>query len=409
MTKTTAKAVTMALIMTWSGLAAAQSSVTLYGVIDYGINFVNDAQTPSSGANGRTGGKQWNMSSSIMRGDRIGFKGSEDLGGGYKALFVLENGFDVGTGKFQQGGTFFGRQAYVGLGNRYGSLTFGRQYDEMVDYLGLLQGSPGVGAFGDHPGDVDNTGNDWRVNNSVKFTSQSYNGFQFSALYGFGGTAGNFANNSVRSFGASYAYGGLVVAAAYLNVNNPNQSFYGNNQNSSATGNNLGPVTGVTSNPIIAGFASARTLETYGAAARYSTGGLLFGLQYTNIKFKDLNNPESGSLALTNPLGYSGSTHFNNYNAYATYYVTPALSLNISYDFLIGGRIDNKGQASYNMLNAAVQYFLSKRTLVYVVASGQKASGTDSTGQSAVASMEAVTPSNSNRQIVVRVGISHSF
>lgn len=391
-----------------SGYAAAQS-VTLYGVIDYGVNYVNDAQMPSGNASGRAGGTQWNMSSSIMKGDRFGLKGVEDLGGGYKALFLLENGFDVGTGKFQQGGTFFGRQAYVGAGSPFGSLTFGRQYDEMVDYLGLMQGSPGVGAHGDHVGDVDNTGNDWRVNNSVKYASQKYRGLQFSALYGFGGVAGRFSTNSIRSAGASYEFTGLKVAIAYLNVNNPNQSFYGNNQNSSPTGNNLGAVTGVTSNPVISGFASARTLETWGIAASYSIGSLLFGAQYDNTKFKDLNNPDSGNLTLTNPLGYRGSTKFDNVNVYGIYYINPFLSLNISYDYLNGGRLDNKGSASYNLLNVAVQYFLSKRTVIYAVASGERASGTDSTGQSAVAVMEAVTPSNSGRQLVFRIGMSHTF
>jgi len=391
-----------------SGVAAAQSSVTLYGVIDYGLNYVNNAQM-SNGSGGRAGGRQWNMTSSIMKGDRFGLKGVEDLGGGYRALFVLENGFDVGTGKFQQGGTFFGRQAYMGLGNNLGTLTLGRQYDEMVDYLGPLQGSPGVGAHGDHIGDIDNTGNDWRVNNSVKFASQKYRGVQFSVLYGFGGLAGNFATNSVKSAGASYEFDRFKIAAAYLNVNNPNQSFWGNNQSSSTAANNLGPVTGVTSNPVIAGFASARILETWGLAATYTVGSLLVGAQYTNTKFKDLNNPNSGDLALTNPLGYTGSTPFDNYNVFGTYYLTPFLSLNLSYDHLNGGHLDNKGSARYDLVNAAVQYFLSKRTNVYVVASAEKASGTDSTGKPAVAAMEAVTPSNSNRQLVFRVGMSHTF
>ena len=93
--------------------ASAQSNVLIYGVIDYGLNFVNDAQTAASG--GRTGSHQYAMSSSIMQGNRLGFRGTEDLGGGYQAIFLLENGFDIGTGALGQGGNLFGRQAYVGL------------------------------------------------------------------------------------------------------------------------------------------------------------------------------------------------------------------------------------------------------------------------------------------------------
>src|SRR5260370_4470042 len=86
----------------------AQSSVTLYGLLDEGINYVNNVQTAQSGApHGRTGAPLYQMSTGLMQPSRWGMRGTADLGNHYQALFVLEDGFDVGTANFQQGGTCF--------------------------------------------------------------------------------------------------------------------------------------------------------------------------------------------------------------------------------------------------------------------------------------------------------------
>ena len=98
-------AIAFAVLGTCAGAAAAQSSVTLYGVIDQGINYTNN-----SGGNSLV-----EMASGHVQGSRFGLRGSEDLGGGTKAIFQLENGFSADTGRLGQGGRMFGRQAYVGL------------------------------------------------------------------------------------------------------------------------------------------------------------------------------------------------------------------------------------------------------------------------------------------------------
>ena len=110
-----------------SGVVYAQSSVTLYGIIDEGVNY-------NSNANGN---RLYNLSSGVFQGSRWGLRGKEDLGGGLGAIFVLENGFDVNTGRLGQGGLLFGRQAYVGISSPYGTVTFGRQYDSVVTTLDL--------------------------------------------------------------------------------------------------------------------------------------------------------------------------------------------------------------------------------------------------------------------------------
>src|SRR5260370_24206060 len=115
----------------FSNVANAQSSVTLDGVIDEGFEKISNVKT------GPGGGKTLYQldSTSGALGSRWGMRGSEDLGSGLKAIFLLENGFEINTGKLNQGGDEWGRQTYVGLSSTtYGSVTLGRQYDSVVDF-----------------------------------------------------------------------------------------------------------------------------------------------------------------------------------------------------------------------------------------------------------------------------------
>lgn len=122
----------------------AQSSATLYGIIDQGVNYISNAQSLDA-AGHRIGRSLYSTSSTVMAGNQLGFRGAEDLGGGYKTIFTLETGFDIGTGKLQEGGTFFGRQAFVGLTTPVGTLTLGRQYDSVVDFLRPLSAASAGG------------------------------------------------------------------------------------------------------------------------------------------------------------------------------------------------------------------------------------------------------------------------
>jgi predicted porin len=96
----------------------SRANVTLYGVVDAGVSFTN---------NQVGGGSVVRQTSGSLSSSRWGVRGSEDLGQGLKAVFVLESGFDVDTGKSAQGGRLFGRSAYVGLESQWGSILFGRQ------------------------------------------------------------------------------------------------------------------------------------------------------------------------------------------------------------------------------------------------------------------------------------------
>src|SRR5471032_1075549 len=107
--------------------AHAQSSVTLYGILDAGITYVSNAG----------GSHQFKFDDGISYGNRIGFKGVEDLGGGLQALFVLESGFHLGNGQLAFGGAEFGRQAYVGLKNDWGTVSLGNQLDMTEEFVYL--------------------------------------------------------------------------------------------------------------------------------------------------------------------------------------------------------------------------------------------------------------------------------
>jgi len=129
----------LAVAVTGLGAAAAhaQSSVTLYGIVDAGFTYTNNQKGQSA----------YQATPGNVQGSRWGLTGSEDLGGGNKVLFKLENSFNLETGALGGGGRMFGRGAWVGLSNdQAGMITLGRQYNSVQDYLSNLQIN-GVGAM----------------------------------------------------------------------------------------------------------------------------------------------------------------------------------------------------------------------------------------------------------------------
>lgn len=109
-------------VLSASCCAMAQSTVTLYGVADVNLQSVKQATVDGTGL-GVAGVTQTKIESGGQNGSRWGLKGSEGLGGGWNAVFDLQNGFNVDTGASGQGGLLFGRHAFVGLSNSVGTLT----------------------------------------------------------------------------------------------------------------------------------------------------------------------------------------------------------------------------------------------------------------------------------------------
>jgi predicted porin len=406
--------VTLLAALTSIGLPStvfAQSSVSLYGIVDPAVVYVDNAQVNKAGGM-LHGARQFSLqdaSTSAYIGSRFGFRGVEDLGGGSSAIFTLENGFNVANGSLGQGGLLFGRQAFVGLSNRsVGTITAGRQYSSFVEYLSPLTAvSPWGGFIAAHPDDLDNLGLTVRQNNAVKIASPEWNGLSANVMYGFGGVAGSMSTNQIVSAAAGYSGGPLKIGIGYLSAYNPNISMWGGQPNAGGiTVNNIGSFGSATTpekNPVMAGYASARREEVFGAGASYTLGRTTLGAVYTNTRFIGL-----GSASGPNPLGYAGSAMFNTIELNTSYRMAPALSVGASYSYTTTSG-PNANNAHYNQVNAGVHYFLSKRTDVYMVAAYQRASGMDSLGQSAVASINGMTPSASRQQFVDAIGIAHRF
>ena len=148
--------------------AWAQSSVTLYGSLDAGIAYISNVG----------GHSKWIEEQGNMQPDRWGLKGVEDLGGGLKTVFQLENGFYTNTGAFAKAGTLFNRQAYVGLSSdQIGTVTLGHQTPFSFDVLGPLSTAYQAASwYAFHPGNIDELADTGVVpfDNSVKFRSASF-------------------------------------------------------------------------------------------------------------------------------------------------------------------------------------------------------------------------------------------
>ncbi|NMM00376.1 porin [Paraburkholderia sp. RP-4-7] len=365
--------------------AHAQSSVTLYGLIDAGITYTNNQH----------GHSNWQETSGSVNGSRWGLRGSEDLGGGLKAIFTLENGFGINDGTLKQGGREFGRQAFVGLtSDQFGAVTLGRQYDSMVDYVAplALTGTQYGGTQFAHPFDNDNLNNSFRVNNSVKYQSVNYGGFKFGALYGFSNQADGFANNRAYSAGASYNWGGLNLAAAYLQLNSNGAT------GAAAAFNSGGAVS--SDNTFFAG-----RQQTWGAGANYAFGPATVGLVYSQTNLSSLAGIGAGASGQSAGIGFANpnSAHFQNFEANARYALTPAVSVAGSYTYTRASLAGTRPH--WNQFNLQTAYALSKRTDVYLQGEYQQAN------ENAIvdADINGLSASNNNKQVAVTAGLRHRF
>jgi predicted porin len=384
------KVLTAATLAVFASAAHAQSSVTLYGLIDAGISYVNNSKTATGHDN------LVKYDDGVAQGSRWGLRGTEDLGGGLKALFVLENGFNSGNGTLGQGGAMFGRQAYVGLSqNNVGSLTFGRQYSFSTDYLGGNYSTGGqtvAGNYAYHINDVDQLTSS-RINNAVKFSSANFAGLTFGAMYGFSNQAGAFAgapatgttaapvagSSRAYSLGVNYANGPFGIGAAYTDIRYPSQA-------TPAFSTSIANVT----------TGSVRDLRTFGVGGRYSIGAATLWALYTNTHF----TPVTG-----------GSTTFAAYEAGAKYAFTPALTAGAGYTYM---HLSGANTGHWNQADLSVDYALSKRTDVYALGIYQIAAGRNGTQdlQAQIGSSTSyfnTSGTGSDNQLAFRVGIRHKF
>ncbi|MGG4604519.1 porin [Paenalcaligenes sp. Me131] len=216
-----------ALMAGFAGVAQAETSVTLYGIVDTGLGYTQFKDKDSDAKATRTG-----FYDGVQSGNRWGLRGSEDLGDGLRAVFTLESGFKLTDGQSLQGDRLFGREATLGLaGDSWGSLVFGRQQNVASRYIADIA-SP----FGDSMelaaiGKTFTSAATVRADNTVVYATPNFNGFDFAIGYSFnvdgqqewnikntGQANPKDDNQKLVTTGLRYANGPVAVAVSYDNL-----------------------------------------------------------------------------------------------------------------------------------------------------------------------------------------------
>jgi GBP family porin len=171
---------------------------------------------------GGPAGTAINVASGVSNGSRIGFRGTEALGGGPTALFTLESGILLDTGASDQSGVLFGRQALVGLEGRLGTITLGRQYTPIYQTL------TAVDPFGNNRTNYGGAGGQLmsgekagtRMNNAVLYASPKLDGLSSVLAFGFGEVPGDTAKSRQFGYSATYEGGPIFVRGAFNRTTN---------------------------------------------------------------------------------------------------------------------------------------------------------------------------------------------
>ncbi|PMS21488.1 porin [Trinickia soli] len=386
-----------------AGAAQAQSSVTLYGIVDTGIGYQNN-QAPALGATSG-GHASTKMINGIWSGSRFGMKGSEDLGGGTKAIFTLEEGFNSATGAMAVSGLAFNRQAFVGLTDaRLGTFTAGRQYTAY--YTLLSPWSPTTwltGAFGAHPGDIDSLDTNYRANNSFVYMSPTIGGLTLGGSYSIGGEPGSFNAGSTWSAAAQYKNGPLGIAAGIQRVNNSAEG--GGAWGSFSTVSNAGgqPAVSALNN----GYQLAQAQQRIAVTGGWQfTPSFDISVSYSNVQYVPGVNSKFASEAV-----------FNTYGAVLHWKATPALDLAGGYSYTKAAKANGVTDgAQYQQIVFSQYYSLSKRTAFYVLEAFTRANGQTLNASGAVINATATvgdgfngTPSASRNLFAAGAGIVHRF
>lgn len=349
------KKTTLALSMLGAlgGLAQAQSNVTIYGTFDGGLR--NQSNTTASGGNKLTVG-----SNGIYLANRLGFSGSEDLGGGNTAKFMLESGFNPGTGGLDNAnGVLFNRSAWVGIGGKWGNLAVGRQYTIAFQvakdyepftyrYISLVPVGGGAGttlpAAAVAAGLGASATSGPRVSNDIQY-SATVGAFTLMADFAPGEQAGSSRNGTAQAVGLKYADGALNLGGAY------------------------------TKKRTVAGFDN----QSYTVGGGYKFGALLAKVGYAQERQASLAAGD-----YRNKVGWTG----------LTYQLSPQIEL-------IGAwyntRYSNLSTGKRDLLIGSASYALSKRTRLYAEIDRNKYSGA------------LIPATRQSGQTGVSVGMNHAF
>lgn len=395
----------LAVLGAFAGAAQAQSSVTIYGIIDTGVTYTGRAQTTQTP--GINTGSKFALNTGVIQGSRIGFKGVEDLGGGLSAVFVLETGFRNDTGALDDSkvaNTLFRRKSVVGLAGDFGSVLVGRQ----TDFADTISAYTSVADFGGVTGQAGSNLNrlqGTRSNNSISFTTaNNLSGFTGNLLYGFGETAGKTSAGQAFGLGGKYENGPLGLGINYY------QSKQGATPSdlslqAAATSSTPGAGTTTLNGTDVNGNTAAKVLNVVGSyqfsAARVYANWSRVKQDLNTVALLGANNPTAANSATTATLALARKADM--YELGTAYALSPSLKLLASVQYTSANFDNLSGNGKLTQINLGTDYWLSKRTDLYAFVSNLRSTSMKNPG------VYGDTTGNDSGQTAVTVGVRHKF
>lgn len=343
-------------VLAVSGAAMAQSSVTLYGVADIWVGSVKSTDTTGGGT---TSTRQSKLDSGGFNTSRLGFKGSEDLGGGLKAEFQLEGSIGMDKGTFSG----FDRQSWLGLSGGFGQVQLGKMWSPYDDTLANANDTFSANVASAYSVFVpyeDNAGN------TIRYNTPSFGGVSGAVAYTLGeDKTATTSPSSITSMSLNYAAGPIMAGLAYQVENDKNPAATGFTDLSNLFG--------------LAGVTTSKAEYTL-ISGSYDLGVAKLVAGFNNVKFT------SSALA--------GSAKSNAFNLGAEVPLSSALALGVGYA-QNKVKVNGSDIAKITGYSFAAKYALSKRTFAYGLATNVK---TDLAGTS-----------DGAKSTLFAVGVQHTF
>lgn len=330
-----------------AGGAAAQSNVTLYGVFDTAYRHTTNVNANGDSLNSIGGG--------LIQGSRWGVRGVEDLGGGLKAIFDLQSGFNPVTGASAQQGQLFSRQAWVGLEGGFGKLTLGRQFGVGFDQFGAFD-PYGIGNASQIAAmQYDLVGA--RFDNTVKY-SKKIGIANLTVAHSMGERAANASAGDTTGVGVDLATGAFTFNSAYQQ-----SADIADRKSKVAV---VGGTYTAGAAKIYAGYAHNTRERGFVTCANNNAGSLGAVVPAACVSASNPNGT-NGSLSNTNlaPGSTIGDSKTDLFLIGAQYNLTPEWQVVGAY-MDSKSKIDGAPDARHKAAYAVLDYYFSKRTDVYV-------------------------------------------
>jgi len=370
----------LAVLGAFAAAAQAQSSVTIYGIVDTGVVY-QSKQANSSGGNSSNVA----VVAGVLSGSRFGFKGSEDLGGGLKANFRLEAGFNSDTGTSTQNSTLFGRWSTVGLSGNFGTVNIGRQLDFAGTHTSQYSSAGYMGVFTQSNGSTQAGLQNNRTNNSIRYDIPDFNGLSGGLMYGFGEQAGSYAAGRSYGLGLTYTNGPLSLGGSYYAAN-------------------IGSTPSDTPSLATSTTLTSTALKTSTLGISYVMGqGKLYS-SWSHILFPLAS--ATGSTTFSSTSSYTANNKLDLYELGYNYDLTASMKLMAAYSYTRAQFISGAPTGAVNMLTVGTDYFLSKRTDLYALVEYMRSNSNVTNPLSITGSSSTGTTGSA---YALGVGIRHAF